>query len=202
MRVFVVVGGIAAGKTTVCRLLAERQDAVIVDADRIGHRVLESRAIRQRLVERFGDALVRPDGQIDRRRLGKRVFSDVRHRQWLDALVHPEIGRRIRRRLRDLRRRGTGAAVLDAALYFEVRLGVEVDAVLAVTAPRSVRRRRLAARDDLSMQQIEARLASQPGVASWTRKADVVLDTNIPRDALPARVDAAWRALQRCARQR
>jgi dephospho-CoA kinase len=202
MRVFAVVGGIAAGKTTVCRLLAERHGAVVVDADRIGHRVLESPSIRRRLVERFGGALLGPTGRIDRRRLGRRVFSDVRHRQWLDALVHPEIGRRIRRRLGDLRRRGTAVAVLDAALYFEVRLGVEVDAVLAVTAPRSVRRRRLAARDDLTPDQIEARLASQPGVASWTRKADVVLDTNGPREALPARVDAAWRELQRCARRR
>ena len=145
MRVFAVVGGIGAGKSTVCELLAATHGAVIIDADQIGHQALESQAVRQKLLRRFGADIVGAAGHIDRRRLGRAVFSNLQHRQWLNALVHPEIGRRIRRRLRYRRSVGTRTVLLDAALYFEARLGVEVDGVLAVTAPLAVRRKRLAA---------------------------------------------------------
>jgi len=200
MRVFAVVGGIGAGKSTVCGILAQEHGAVIIDADRLGHQALESAPIRQRLIERFGPRIVGREGRIDRARLGKFVFSNLKHRQWLDALVHPEIGRRIRRRLRYRRQAGARTILLDAALYLEAKLGVQVDAVLAVTAPRRVRRQRLAERDDLTTAQIEARLASQPGIASWSRRADVVIDTGVSRRQLPARVEQAWRALQQVAR--
>lgn len=201
MQVFAVVGGIAAGKSTVCALMACRYKAVIIDADLLGHQCLQSPAIREQVLERFGGHLLNAQGEINRRKLGKLVFSNVRHRQWLEALVHPEIGRRIRRRLRYRRNTGTRTVLIDAALYFEARLGVEVDAVLAITAPRALRSKRMAARDGLSAAQIATRLDSQPGLRSWTQKADVILDTRGSADQLSARVDVAWRALQRLARR-
>lgn len=202
MHVFAVVGGIGAGKSTVCEILGRTHGAVIIDADRLGHQVLESASVRRQLIERFGGDIVGKEGRIDRRRLGNYAFSNLQHRQWLDALVHPVIGRRIRRRLRYRREAGIRTVLLDAALYFEAQLAVQVDAVLAVTAPRSVRRKRLAERDDLTAAQIEARLDSQPGVASWSRRADVVINTNGSRRNLPARVEQAWRTLQQVARHR
>jgi dephospho-CoA kinase len=201
MRVFAVVGGTAAGKSTVCALWAERYGAQIIDADRLGHQALENRHIRAQIIERFGQRVVGADGRIDRRWLGNRVFSNVQHRHWLDALVHPEIGRRIRRRLRYRRRAGAHTILVDAALFLEARLAVPVDAVRVVTAPRQVRRKRLAARLALSDAEIEARLDSQPGVRSWTRRADVVLDPRGSRQQLEVRAAIAWRALQRVARR-
>ena len=78
----------------------------------------------------------------------------------------------------------------------DANLGLEVDAVIAVTAPRAVRRQRLAARDGLSAAAIEARLDSQPRVGIWTRRADFKIDTRGSLDALEERVDDLWRELQ------
>lgn len=196
MRIYAVVGGIAAGKTTVARALA-RRGGVRIDADRIGHAVLRSPAVRRQLLARFGPGIVGAGGAIDRRRLGRRVFGHPERLRRLNAVAHPEIARRIRRRLESCARRRVRFVILDAALYFDIDLGIPVDGVLAVVAPRAVRRRRLQRRSGLSEREIERRLASQPRLASWVRRADVVLDTDCPRHELVRRIDTAWRALRR-----
>jgi dephospho-CoA kinase len=100
-----------------------------------------------------------------------------------------------------LRRRGVPFVLLDAALFFEFDLGCDVDGVLAVTAPRAVRRARLQRRDGLDARAAEARLRSQPGLASWVRRADVRLDTDCPPAALDERIAQAWSELRRVRRR-
>jgi dephospho-CoA kinase len=201
MRVYAVVGGIAAGKSTVARRLARRYGGACLSADRAGHRALRRPAVRQRLQARFGADIVGPDGAIDRRRLGARVFGRPAALRDLNAIVHPEIARLLRGRLAALRRRGVPFVLLDAALFFEFDLGCDVDAVLAVTAPRGVRRARLQQRDGLAPGAAEARLRSQPGLASWVRRADVRLDTDCSPAALPERLARAWSELRRVRRR-
>lgn len=69
MRVYAVVGGMAAGKSTVARRLARRHGGTWIDADRIGHRVLALQRVRRRLLDAFGPDIVGRAGSIDRRRL-------------------------------------------------------------------------------------------------------------------------------------
>lgn len=196
MRRYAVVGGIAAGKSTVCRLLA-RYGGRVVDADAIAHRVLRSPAVLQQLSARFGADIVGAEGEIDRRVLGRRVFGAPERLRALNAIVHPEIGRRLRRRLRDLERRHVPFVLIDAALFLDVDLGLRVDAILAVTAPRALRRERLRRRDGLSLEEAEARLASQSHVGVWTRRADFRIDTRGSMQELEKRVETVWRQLQR-----
>jgi len=200
MRTYAVVGGIAAGKSTVARALA-RGRGVRVDVDRIGHQVLRLERVRQRLLAQFGPDIVRPDGTVDRRRLGRRVFGHPARMHQLETIVHPEIARRVGSRLAALRRDRIPVAILDAAVFFELDLE-PVDGVLAVTAPRRVRRARLEAERGLRRTEAEARLRSQPRLASWTRRADVRIDTDCPRPVLRARIERAWRELRRLHRRR
>ena len=200
MRLYAVVGGIGSGKTTVCRMLHRHAGVAVIDADRLGHRALEDPGVKRQLLAHFGTDIVGAGGRIERRRLGARVFGRPRHLRRLNDIVHPRIARAVQQRLRRLRRLGTRAAVLDAALYFDVDLGVEADAVLAVTAPRAVRRRRLQRRDGLSARDIERRLSSQPRLGVWTRRADVRVDTVGSLAELERRVRLAWRDLQRVRR--
>jgi len=201
MRVYAVVGGIAAGKTTVARALA-RGRGVRVDADRIGHAVLRLERVRRRLLAQFGPDIFAGEGRVDRRRLGAMVFGKPARLRRLDAIVHPEIARRLRSKLEALQRRGVAVAILDAALFFELDLGQSVDGVLAVTAPRRVRRARLQAQRGLSAVEAEARLRSQPRLATWTRRADVRIDTDCSLPVLRARIERAWRELWRLRRRR
>jgi dephospho-CoA kinase len=196
MRIYAVVGGIAAGKSTVCRMLA-RHGGRIVDLDRMGHRVLRSGRVLRQLSERFGADIVGADGEIDRRVLGERVFGRPQQLRALNAIVHPEIGRRLRRRLRDLERDGATFVLIDAALFLDVDLGLDVDAVLAVTAPAAVRRERLQRRDALTAEGADARLSSQPRVGVWTRRADFRIDTRGSLRDLEERVEKVWRQMQR-----
>ena len=199
MRTYAVVGGIAAGKSTVARALA-RGRGVRVDVDRIGHQVLRLERVRRRLLAQFGPDIVRPDGTVDRRRLGRRVFGHPVRMHQLETIVHPEIARRVGLRLAALRRDRIPVAILDAAVFFELDLE-PVDGVLAVTAPRRVRRARLEAERGLRRTEAEARLRSQPRLASWTRRADVRIDTDCPRPVLRARIERAWRELRRLHRR-
>lgn len=200
MRTYAIVGGIAAGKTTVARALA-RGRGVRVDVDRIGHQVLRLERVRQRLLAQFGPDIVGPDGRVDRRRLGRRVFGHPARMRRLEAIVHPEIARRVGSKLEALRRSGIPVVILDAALFFE--LGLEpVDGVVAVTAPRRVRRARLEAERGLRRSEAEARLQSQPRLATWTRRADVRIDTDCSLPVLRARIERAWRELRRLRRRR
>jgi dephospho-CoA kinase len=196
VKVYAIAGGTGAGKSTVARRLARRYGGRRIDADRIGHAVLRTARVRRRLIDAFGPDIVAPDGGIDRRRLGARVFGRPARLRTLNRIVHPEIARRLRARLDSLERAGTRFALVDAALFFEFDLGRPVDGVLAVVAPRPVRRQRLAARG-LSEPAITARLQSQPRVEAWARRADVRLDSDCDLDELGARIDAAWNELRR-----
>jgi dephospho-CoA kinase len=195
MRTYAIVGGIGAGKSTVARALARGRGARL-DVDRIGHGVLRLERVKQRLLATFPPDIVGPDGVVDRRRLGRLVFGNATRLRRLEAIVHPEIARRVRARLAAWRRRGVRVAILDAALFFELDLD-PVDGVLVVTAPRSVRRARLQAQRGLSAAEAEARLRSQPRLAAWTRRADVRIDTDCSRLELRARIERAWRELRR-----
>lgn len=195
MRRYAVVGGIGAGKSTVCRLLA-RHGGAVVDVDRLGHQALRLQRVRRQLSARFGAGILGRAGAIDRRLLGRRAFGDPAALRALNAIVHPEIGRLLRRRLGQLAKRRVPYVLIDAALFLDLDLGVRVDAVVAVTAPRAVRRARLRQRDGLSAAECEARLGSQRRLAVWTRRADFRIDTRGTLAALEQRVDALWRQLQ------
>ena len=202
MRIYAVVGGIAAGKSTVARRLARRHGGTWLDADRVGHQVLRLRRVQRRLLATFGPDIVAPGGGIDRRRLGAQVFGKPARLRALNGIVHPEIAARIRARLGRLRRRGVPFVLLDAALFYEFDLGLPVDGVLAVVARRAVRRERLQARNGWTAREAEARLRSQPGVEDWTRRAGVRIDSDCTWRELDARLEAAWRELRRQKRRR
>src|SRR5512139_3283258 len=94
-----LTGNIASGKSSAARMFAEL-GAHVIDADSVAHELLAS-ATRtfHRIVDAFGRSIVGPDGEIDRRELGRIVFSDEDKRKRLNSLMHPDVGREIMRRI-------------------------------------------------------------------------------------------------------
>ena len=136
-----LAGGVSSGKSTVAALF-KKWGARVVDADALGHQVLQRPEIRRRLAREWGSGIMHR-GRVDRAALASLVFRSKSSIRKLNRIVHPVIRRRIRRELKTSSRRGV---VLDAALLFENGLDRVCDATVFVHAPASLRRRRAAAR--------------------------------------------------------
>jgi len=121
---FGLTGGIASGKSIVARYF-ESLGAKIIDADRIGHEVIErGRPAYQEIIGHFGNEILDSSGQIDRKRLGSIVFADPHQLRALNAIVHPRIIAREGELARGFRDQNPRAVVIvDAALIFESGIG-------------------------------------------------------------------------------
>ncbi len=201
MFVLGVTGGIGAGKSTVARLLAAR-GAVILDADAIVAESYRGGELPRRVAARFGAGVLAPDGSVDRPALARLVFRDPAARADLEALVHPEVRRRVTAALAELRGSGwAGLVVVDAALLVEASPPYPLDALLVVTASEAIRLDRLAARG-VPREEARRRMAAQIDDEARVARADVVVVNDGDLAALEAAVRRALADLGRDAPDR
>ena len=147
MRAIGLTGGIASGKSLVTQQLAER-GAAVIDADKVGHEAYRQGTDTFRaVVEAFGPDVVGPDGEIDRKALGGKVFADPEARRRLEEIVWPAMREMMEERLAELHAAGTDVAVLEAALLIEADWLPPVDEVWVVIASPETARQRLMERN-------------------------------------------------------
>ncbi len=186
-----LTGGLAAGKSTVARLLAER-GATVVDADRLVadlYRAGEPGAARVR--ELFGDAVLRTDGSVDHTKLSARAFADPDARRRLEAAIHPLVGERFR----EIADRAGGIVVLEATLLVEAGWASSFDLVVTVEAPLEVRLARAIARG-LDAAEARRRLEAQGSGDARRAAAQRVLHNDGDPVHLREQVDALVRDLR------
>jgi dephospho-CoA kinase len=198
VKVIGLTGGIATGVTTVARMFAER-GAVVIEADRIAREVVEPGTDAYRkIVDTFGPGVLQPDGRLDRRALARLVFADEAARRRLNAITHPEIRRRIREEVARLQRTSPDAVVIvDIPLLLDTT-GPEafgLEGVIVVSAPREEQIRRLMARDGLSREEAEQRVAAQRPVAEKEAEADWVIHNGGSLEETRRQVDILWQEL-------
>ncbi|MCX5795667.1 MAG: dephospho-CoA kinase [Elusimicrobia bacterium] len=194
-RVLVVglTGGIGSGKSEALRALRGLGAATLC-LDEVAHRVLSKGGPAYGPVRRaFGAAVLGPDGEIDRRALGRAVFADARRRRRLERLTHPVILREMRRTVRARRR---GLLVVDAPLLFEAGLEREFDLTVVVAAGWRARLRRLRRRDGLPVSELRRRMTAQLPLAEKARRADVVIGNDGTRGQLRRTVREYHRAFE------
>jgi dephospho-CoA kinase len=196
MVVIGVTGGVGTGKSTVARLFA-RLGAAVLDADAIAHQAMApGRAARRQVLRAFGRGILNPDGTINRRRLAELVFRDRRRRRRLERIVHPHVIRQIRRQIHRLRREGrVRAVVLDVPLLLEAGAQGLADALVVVTAPPTVQRRRLARARGWTPEEVARRSTAQWGASAKAALADVVVDNARGMEATRTQVTQIWNQL-------
>lgn len=195
MLVIGLTGGIASGKSTVARLLAEH-DAVVIDADRLGHQAYRrGRPAFDQVVEAFGPGVVGTDGEIDRKALGATVFGDAAALRRLTDIVWPAILALAKEKIANVRRAGAAVTVLEAAVLLEAGWEGEVDEVWTVAAPAQVAVARAKSRDGVDADAVRARIAAQLSNEERAAKAHVVIHNDGSKRALAARVRRELRRL-------
>ncbi|WP_268219631.1 dephospho-CoA kinase [Streptomyces sp. EMB24] len=194
-----LTGGIGAGKSEVSRLLVER-GAVLIDADRIAREVVEPGTPGlAAVVEAFGEEILAEDGSLDRPRLGALVFSDPDKLATLNSIVHPLVGARSR----ELEEAAPEDAVVvhDVPLLTENGLARLYDVVIVVDAGTGTQLDRLVRLRGMSEEDARARMAAQATREQRRAVADIVIDNDVPLDALERRVEEVWADLVRRARE-
>lgn len=190
-----LTGNIASGKSSVARLLAER-GASIVDADLLAREAVRPRTpALEQIVERWGEAVLNPDGTLDRAALRMRVFGNRAELDALNGIVHPEVGRLRDRRVREARERGEAIVVCDIPLLFESNLAEQFDRIILVDAPRPVRLERLVRDRGLHEAEAMDMIAAQMPAELKRARADFVIDNVGTREELAREVDRVWQAL-------
>ncbi|RRZ92204.1 dephospho-CoA kinase [Erwinia sp. 198] len=190
-----LTGGIGSGKTTIANAFAAR-GVDIVDADVIARQVVEpGQPALKAIQERFGAAVIRPDGTLDRAALRKRIFSSTQEKAWLNALLHPLIHCETRRQLALTR---SVWCLWVVPLLVENNLQQLADRVLVVDVDRETQLARTMTRDNISREQAEHILAAQATREARLAVADDIIDNGgTPDDvaAKVARLDRRYRQL-------
>jgi len=192
-----LTGGIASGKSTVTAFFKERGIPVI-DADVLGHRTYDPGTDTfKAVVAAFGDDLVAPDGTIDRRVLGGKVFGKPEELKRLTDIVWPGIRKLASEALSEFEAAGNSLVVLEAAVLFEAGWEDLVDEVWVVVVEPELAVKRLASRNGLDEAAARARIDSQLSNAERVARADVVITNNGTLDELQQSIQQAWDELQK-----
>ncbi|WP_336633056.1 MULTISPECIES: dephospho-CoA kinase [unclassified Microbacterium] len=196
MPLVALTGGIASGKSTIARRLAER-GAVIVDADAIVREVQQPGSpVLDAIAAEFGGHLIGPDGALDRPALAAVVFADPDARARLNAIVHPAVAAESAARFAAAFAADPAAVVVyDVPLLAEARAGDAWDLVVVADAPADLRAERLVELRGFRREDAVARIAAQVDDAVRRAMADVVIDTSGSVEDTTAQTDALWRRL-------
>ena len=185
-------GGIGSGKSTVAKILSEL-GAVVIDADAIAKEVLETGQVGyENVIHNFGDSVLDPTGNIDRKKLAELVFQDETKLAKLESIVHPAVVSRvtqIRESLPD-----SAIVVYDTPLLIEKGLQDQFDTVLIVLADLESRRERLLSRG-LLLKDIDARIANQATDEQRKAVADVLIVNDGTMQELRENVTKVWQQL-------
>ncbi|HEX2245394.1 MAG TPA: dephospho-CoA kinase [Gammaproteobacteria bacterium] len=167
-----LTGGIGTGKSTVCKLFAERGVAVI-DADAVAKELvaLDQPAL-QAIVQEFGKGIIDAKGRLRRDRLRSIVFSDPEQRKRLEKLLHPLI---LEEMLSRANRAEGPYCILCIPLLVETDQSSAVDRVLVVDAPEALQIQRVMERDHLTIDEIKAIMHAQASREDRLEAADDVI---------------------------
>ena len=191
-----LTGNIAAGKSAVAALFRQ-WGAGVIDADQVVRYLQRpGTEVYRRIVERFGQAVLTPGGELDRAALRRLILADPQARADLNAMVHPAV-----RAQRDVlvaaaRQLGTKIIVADIPLLFEAADPAEFDAVVLVDAPETLRLHRLVTMRGLPVEDAERLIAAQLPSAPKRKASQFVIDNDGDRTQLERRARDVWLALE------
>lgn len=190
-----LTGNIGSGKSTVAQMLSER-GATIIDADVLARRAVElGTAGFEKIIAKWGAAVLGPDGHLDRAALRRVVFADHEQLEELNQIVHPEVERLRGRLVEQARKRGDRLVICDIPLLFERHMTDRFDRIILVDAHRGIRLERLVKDRGLTETEAMDMIAAQMPAELKRARADFIIENDGTLTQLERRVHDVWSSL-------
>lgn len=179
-----ITGGIASGKSTVARMLND-QGIDMVDADDVAREVVKpgTQALKS-IQNHFGDEIIQPNGELNRRRLREIIFANSDERGWLENLLHPLIGNEIQAQLENA---SSDYTLMVVPLLVGSPLQSLADRILVVDMPAALQIQRVCQRDEVCEEQARQTIASQASREQRLVIADDILVNDDSLESLQAK---------------
>jgi dephospho-CoA kinase len=180
MKIIGITGGVGAGKSAILAYLKEQHGAIVIEADKVGHLLMApGGACYEKIIEAFGDGLIKEDQTIDRGKLGAIVFADEKRLECLNQIVHPEVKQWIRNEIKKERIKGeTELFVIEAALLIEDHYDEICDELWYIHTSEEIRRKRLKESRGYSEEKIAGIMANQLSPEQFQAACQVVIDNS------------------------
>ena len=191
-----VTGSIGTGKTTVAGIF-RKMGAVVIDADEISYQLIyPGKPAWKKIVSAFGKTVLRRDHFIDRKVLGRKVFSDSRLLKKLSGIIHPLVYKEIRGKIARIKRSDPSAiVVVDVPLLLESGGRKQVDKVIVVAAPRKVQLDRACGKFGIRRADVLRRIKTQMPLKEKIKAADFVIDNGGSIVSTAKQSRAIWKKL-------
>ncbi len=177
MKLIGLTGNIASGKSKISEYLKSK-GFKIIDADSIGKTVLSIDSVKNKIIRTFGKNIVNDDGSINRRELGRIVFSSKENLKKLNRITLPILTKLIKRKIGELMKKKVKYAVLDAAILIEAGWHKLVDEVWVVYTDSETQLERLIKRENYSVEEAKNRIDAQLNIEEKLKYADKVIDNS------------------------
>ncbi len=190
-----LTGGIATGKSTVSKILIE-QGYIVIDADLLARKVAEvGQPAYIQIVNHFGNTILKEDNTIDRKALGKLIFSNEEEKLNLNNIIHPYIYQELKKEI-NKKCRDNKLVFLDIPLLFEeyqniLDLGINFEEIWLIYVNETTQINRLMKRDKLDRAESQKRISSQMSMETKYKMADVIIDNNDDKLILKSNVLSA-----------
>ena len=180
-----LTGGIASGKSTVSKYLAEKSFKVY-DADRIAKDISEKKSVQEEIILTFGDKILDENGNIDRKKLKEIVFENKEKLKQLNAIIHPKVIDFYK----ELKEKNTDEIIIfDVPLLYESGIEKFCDKILVVISDYEIQLNRIVERDKIDRELASKIIKSQLSNKERIKKADVVIENNSSLEDLFEKVE-------------
>jgi len=198
MLVVGVTGGLACGKTEVCRVF-QKKGATIVSGDQIGREVVEkNKKILKELVKVFGQEILNKNRTLNRRKLGEIAFASNKSCRMLNQIIHPFLLKKLVRQIGILRRNDTkGVVVVDAALIVEWGLDKKLDLLIVVDSKTRDQMRRFCSATGHSLITARNIIRCQLPKSTKKKRADLVISNSGNLKQLREKARKVWEKMVR-----
>ncbi|CDB77533.1 dephospho-CoA kinase [Blautia sp. CAG:237] len=196
MKIIGITGGVGAGKSTVLDHLEKQYNACVLQADKIGHLVMEPGGICYgQVIALFGKQIIKNDKTIDRKMVSDVVFAHEEMRQKLDDIIHPAVKSYILDKIEEQKKAGCTLMIVEAALLLEDHYDAFCDEVWYIHTDQEIRIERLMSSRGYTREKAENIIARQATEGFFREHADYIIQNNGDLDETWRQIEEGIRAL-------